>query len=164
MPEGRPVLGVSAIVYGVVLRGAADRDPPSRGAVSFHCREIVAGENAAGNLQELWSEVLVDLSYRWTVDTLAERSGMGREALRMKCVAATGRSPMKHLNHLRMQHARHLLLDLDLTLDEVAEAVGYATAFSFSKAFLAHTGTRPSTYRQKTPVRLGNGSHYTTKI
>jgi AraC family transcriptional regulator len=67
----------------------------------------------------------------------------------MKCVAAIGRSPMKHLNHLRMQHARHLLLDQDLTLDEVAEAVGYSTAFSFSKAFLAHTGTRPSTYRQK---------------
>jgi AraC-like DNA-binding protein len=115
----------------------------------FHCREIVSGENAATNLQDLWSEVLADLSYRWTVDRLAERSGMGREALRMKCVAATGRSPMKHLNHLRMQHACHLLLDQDLTLDEVAEAVGYSTAFSFSKAFLAHTGTRPSTYRQK---------------
>jgi hypothetical protein len=30
------------------------------------------------------------------------------------------------------------------------EIVGYATAFSFSKAFLAHTGTRPSTYRPPT--------------
>ena len=55
---------------------------------------------------------------------------------------------MKHLNHLRIQHACHLLLDQALTLDEVAEAVGYSTQFSFSKAFLTHTGTRPSAYRQ----------------
>ena len=82
------------------------------------------------------------------MDKLAKRTGMGREALRQKCVAETGRSPMKHLNHLRIQHACHLLLDQALTLDEVAEAVGYSTQFSFSKAFLAHTGTRPSAYRQ----------------
>lgn len=116
--------------------------------IHFHCREIVGRENTGGDLEELWSEVLADLSHRWTVDKLAKRTGMGREALRQKCVAETGRSPMKHLNHLRIQHACHLLLDQALTLDEVAEAVGYSTQFSFSKAFLAHTGTRPSAYRQ----------------
>jgi len=117
--------------------------------VHFHCREIVSREYIEGDLGNLWSEVLSDLSYGWTVEKLAELSGMGREALRQKCVAATGRSPMKHLGHLRMQQARHLLLDRDLTLDEVAEALGYSSQFSFSKAFLTHTGTRPSAYRKQ---------------
>ena len=117
--------------------------------IHFHCREIIGRENLEGGLGDLWSEVLNDLSFPWTVNKLAKRCGMGREALRQRCVAETGRSPMKHLSHLRMQHACHLLLDMALTLDEVAEALGYATQFSFSKAFLAHTGIRPSAYRQQ---------------
>lgn len=47
----------------------------------------------------------------------------------------------------RMKIASKLLLDTSLTIQDIANKVGYSDVFTFTKAFKRHTGKSPSTYR-----------------
>lgn len=58
-----------------------------------------------------------------------------------------GRSPMRQVAHLRMQHAAQLLRTTDATIESIADAVGYANPYVFSNAFTKWTGSRPSAFR-----------------
>ena len=65
-------------------------------------------------------------------------------------VAALGRTVRDQLAAVRMQLARNLLTRGPQRIAEIAEACGYATAASFSRAFHQHFGAWPSQYRAKT--------------
>jgi AraC-like DNA-binding protein len=56
----------------------------------------------------------------------------------------------QHLkDELRQQQARHMLRTNDLTIDQIAEQLGYSDASNFTKAFKAWTGMPPSVYRRQ---------------
>lgn len=120
--------------------------------VMHHVREAISGNTPDRVLASLWNEVVCNLDHKWTIEEMTARTGLHTEALRRKCLEETGLSPGKHVTRLRMRHACHLLTDKRMSLDEVAASVGYESQFSFSKAFLAHTGMRPSAYRKQNPV------------
>lgn len=117
--------------------------------IHFHCREMISRVSFNDRLGDLWNDIVSSLSHKWTINMMVERSGMGKESLRTRCIKETGRSPIGHLSYLRMQKACHLLVDQNISLEEIAQMVGYETAFSFSRAFMAHTGMRPSVYRKQ---------------
>ena len=50
---------------------------------------------------------------------------------------------------LRMQRAMQLLADSTQTLEQVATAVGYQDAFSFSKVFKREVGQSPRDFRRQ---------------
>ena len=84
----------------------------------------------------------------YTVGSLAETASMSRSAFAEHFTAAFGRSPMNLLQHVRMQHAAHLLRqDAALSVDEVASRVGYASRSHFSDAFRKHHGVAPTAFR-----------------
>jgi len=60
-----------------------------------------------------------------------------------------GVSPIRFLTDLRMQNARKLLADTDLSVRDVAERVGYTDPFYFSKAFKAAAGVNPTQFREQ---------------
>jgi AraC family transcriptional regulator len=62
--------------------------------------------------------------------------------------AATGETPHRYLTKLRIERARELLADRDLTIAQVARRCGFAGPGALSTAFLAHVGVRPSVYRK----------------
>ncbi|GHE76464.1 AraC family transcriptional regulator [Streptomyces longispororuber] len=62
---------------------------------------------------------------------------------------ATGETPHRHLTRLRIEEARRLLTDTDLTLAGIAARCGFAGPGSLSAAFLKHVGVRPSAYRER---------------
>ncbi len=117
--------------------------------IQFHCREIVCHSSPNDKLDKLWAEISCNLAKKWSVTSMATFCGVGKETLRKQCVSDTGRTPAKQLTHLRVQRACQLLLDPKITLEEIAHAVGYETAFSLSKAFHSTVGIRPSSYREK---------------
>jgi AraC family transcriptional activator of mtrCDE len=83
-----------------------------------------------------------------TVDSLAEAASMSRSAFAEHFTAAFGRSPMSLLQHIRMQHAAHLLRrNTALSVDEVASRVGYSSRSHFTQAFRKHHGTAPTGFR-----------------
>ena len=60
----------------------------------------------------------------------------------------TGLSPMRWLEERRMNVARQYLLGSSQTVADVAEQVGYADQFCFSKVFRKHFGKSPVQFRK----------------
>lgn len=54
----------------------------------------------------------------------------------------------EYLRMRRMEEARRMLADTDLTVSQIADAVGYAHASSFIEAFCRHYGTSPARMRK----------------
>ena len=61
----------------------------------------------------------------------------------------TGFSPINYLIQIRLKKAHELLTTDDLTVKEVAKAVGYEDAYHFSKSFKKHFGTSPSLVKKQ---------------
>ena len=57
---------------------------------------------------------------------------------------------MSLVHHVRMQHAAHLLRrDALLSVDDVADRVGYSSRSHFSSAFKKHHGVSPTEFRTR---------------
>lgn len=63
-------------------------------------------------------------------------------------------SPMYYVGELRMNHAAHLLIHSDATLQEIAEAVAVLDAHSLSRSFKKYKGVSPSQYKQQWKQKL----------
>jgi transcriptional regulator GlxA family with amidase domain len=86
--------------------------------------------------------------YPWTLPELARRAAASRTTLDEKFRALIGRAPMSYLIAWRLQLAGRQLRSSNASVLEVAEAVGYGSEASFSRAFKRHTGVSPSEWRQ----------------
>ncbi|MGD0524486.1 MAG: AraC family transcriptional regulator [Polyangiaceae bacterium] len=82
-----------------------------------------------------------------TILSLASAASLGRSAFMVRFTAIVGESPMTVLRDLRMRQATQLLATADLSIDQVAESVGYASRSSFVRAFRRAHRVDPSEYR-----------------
>ncbi|TGN08704.1 AraC family transcriptional regulator [Leptospira ilyithenensis] len=80
----------------------------------------------------------------WTLESLAKNIGISRAGLANKFKEVLNIPPMEYLTRIRMDKARDLFMKEDTTLEEVALAVGYSSAFSFSKAYKRLFGVSPA--------------------
>lgn len=67
--------------------------------------------------------------------------------------ALTGRTPVQHFLHLKIEYACQLLDSSGHSVAQVAEALGYDDSYYFSRLFSKVMGLSPSAYR----ARLGEG-------
>jgi AraC-like DNA-binding protein len=58
----------------------------------------------------------------------------------------TGRSPLQHVQHLRMSEAKRLLREGTMRVQEIGRRVGYEDPYHFSRAFKKHEGFSPRAY------------------
>ena len=82
------------------------------------------------------------------VAELARSVGCSRAVFARRFVAATGSAPHQFMNTLRLERAARLLSETELSLAEIASQVGYASEFSFSRAFKRQRGIAPSVFRR----------------
>ena len=59
-------------------------------------------------------------------------------------------SPLQYLNHVRLEHAKNLLLTTDLTVKEVGSSVGIHNTNHFINLFKRKTGHTPQVFRKET--------------
>ena len=83
----------------------------------------------------------------WTVEELAQKSGISRAALAKRFVELVGASPMQYLAGWRMHLARRLLRETNISVAELAARVGYKSEAAFSRAFRRSVGVPPATWR-----------------
>lgn len=95
----------------------------------------------------VFDAVMPTLARHWTIEEMAEIAHVSTEHLRRISRKVFGRSPIQQLTQLRMQHATHLLATSGLSIEEIAERVGYCSPFAFSKAFKRMNGVSPSHFR-----------------
>lgn len=89
------------------------------------------------------------LQHRWTLEELAQRGGVSRSGLAERFRTIMGETPLSHLRNLRMQKAMQLLSENKQSIEQIAQAVGYQDAFSFSKLFKRCTSLTPGQFRKK---------------
>jgi AraC family transcriptional regulator, glycine betaine-responsive activator len=78
---------------------------------------------------------------------LAEDVGMSTRQLERLFRRYLNRSPKKYYMELRLQKARNLLMQTDMSVINVALACGFASPSHFSKCYRAHYSTTP--YRER---------------
>lgn len=60
----------------------------------------------------------------------------------------TGQTPMQWIHLFVIGQAKHLLMQSDLQVKEVADRLGFPEQFTFRKYFKTHTGLSPTEYRK----------------
>ena len=84
---------------------------------------------------------------------LSKQVGLGETKLKTGFKALFGQSIFAFTHDLRMRHARDLLRNNEMSIAQVAAAVGYEYQNSFTVAFRKHFGTLPRAYRRN-PVDM----------
>jgi transcriptional regulator GlxA family with amidase domain len=101
---------------------------------------------------------------RWTLETLSARAGASRSVLAERFRAALGTSPMRYASRWRLERARGLLERRDLSVGEVALAVGYRSEAAFNRAFKEAYGAPPGRLRRLASQDASNTSQGTATI
>jgi AraC-like DNA-binding protein len=158
----RPSMGGQTIMYGLLDV-----------IFTYLIREMV---DQIGQARTGWSQAVADVQIRkavtvmhedpahgWTLEELAKQAGLSRTLLAERFRRTMGDTPLSYLRCLRVQKAMTLLSDANDSLEQVARAVGFSDAFSFSKVFKKITGQSPSAFRrqarldQTSPWKLRTG-------
>lgn len=83
----------------------------------------------------------------WSLDTLAHEAHTSRSVLAARFTEVMGMPPMQYLKRWRLCMAARLLCGERSSLIRVAEAVGYESEASFSRAFKGEFGVSPGAWR-----------------
>ena len=75
----------------------------------------------------------------------------------------TGLSPREYILQCRFRNGCRLLTETDLTVQQIAEQVGYEDYMAFSKAFRKKYGMSPTAYRRGEAAGTGEDLHAVSK-
>jgi AraC-like DNA-binding protein len=89
-----------------------------------------------------------DPAHTWTVEALAQRSGLSRAAFARRFRQAVGEPPLAYVTRWRMTVAADLL-EQGERIASVAHQVGYDNEFAFAKAFKRVRGVAPGQLRRR---------------
>lgn len=95
----------------------------------------------------------------WSLDSLCSRAAMGRSAFAERFREVLGETPLRYLTLWRIQRAKRLLAESDLTRDRIASLVGYESAASLSRVFQKIAGVSPGAYRRAAREHAGRDVH-----
>jgi AraC-like DNA-binding protein len=82
-------------------------------------------------------------------DALADECGVDINYLNLIFFKETGKTLYRYLVDIRMEHAKYMLENEDVSVAEIASAVGYPNANSFTRAFKRRESQTPTEYQQR---------------
>jgi len=101
----------------------------------------------AGSVNQKIHQVVNWLKNNYTqpirIDDLAERAFMSPSTFRQHFREITGMSPLQYQKQLRLQEARHLMLNQNLDAGRAASLVGYESPSQFSREYSRLFGESP---------------------
>ena len=94
-------------------------------------------------------ELVIDMMHErlespWSVAAMADAAHLGERRFRQVFRAATGRTPKRFYESLRLDHGRRLLELGIYTVKEVARRLGYSSQFHFSREYRKQFGWPPA--------------------
>ena len=98
-----------------------------------------------------------NFSQNITLEQLAETACMSKYHFSRLFKRRMGISWTQHLSGLRIEKAKQLLVDGDMSVTEVCDAVGYNDLTHFARVFKKHVGVTPRAYRKKI-IKTNNSS------
>lgn len=130
--------GLAALAL-LTLLDSPDQSPESRDARLHRAAEFA--RSAPGQVA--------------SIAALAQRFGMDPAYFSRSFKQLHGETPIAFWNRARTDRAATLLRETRLTLDEVADTLGYCNVYHFSKQFKAHYGRPPGVWREKIAEQAG---------
>lgn len=126
-----------------------------RGALGMQAMAMVldggtnggAGERRASWVQRAEQRLAADLRDPPRAEELARELGVSYSHFRREFRRVTGMAPHRYLARLRLDRARRLIGSSAVGLDELADRLGYSSAFHLSAAFKQEFGVPPKTWR-----------------
>jgi AraC family transcriptional activator of pobA len=106
------------------------------------------GPGAAPLASRFVSLVEAHLTERWTVERFCETLGVRRERLHATCLRHFGRPPGLLIRERTIIEARRLLEQSALSIDEIAQRLGFGSGPQFNRFFKALAGMPPGVYRR----------------
>lgn len=113
---------------------------------SNHLQAQFAASPPVRSAQE-WA--LNNLSVDLGVDALARQARMSERTFRRTFVEETGETPREFVERIRLEAARDLLEEIQLSVQAVATRCGFATVDNLRRAFVRRLGITPQQYRQR---------------
>lgn len=104
------------------------------------------GDKEVVEIQE-WMEE--NYAHQIDNDKLESLSKLGKKTLGRRFKKATGLTPLRYLQKIRLETAKKMLESKNLSFNEITWEVGYEDVSSFHKLFKAYTGLNPIQYRRK---------------
>ena len=92
--------------------------------------------------------ILQNISSPLSVSLLAEKLHLSHNGLIWKFKKELNITPANYITMCRINKAKQLLFDSDLSISQIAESCGYANAYYFSNAFKKIEGISPSDFRK----------------
>lgn len=122
--------------------------PPWRegGQAQYVERPVPSASDASTGATRVWA--LAHLDEPLDLTTLAAHAGMSVRTFTRRFRQETGQAPGPWLTAHRIEHARHLLEETDLSVEQVARRAGFGTTVSLRQHFAASVGTSPGAYRR----------------
>jgi AraC-like DNA-binding protein len=108
--------------------------------------ELAEAESASNPVSAVLEYMREHLSEPLTVADLAEFVSLSPSAFAHMFRDITGRSPYQFLKEMRLERARELLVDGNLTVARVSKEVGYASVSHFIAEFRGRFGVTPRAY------------------
>jgi YesN/AraC family two-component response regulator len=79
---------------------------------------------------------------------LCSELGLSRASLYNKMKAITGTGVKEYITHIRLEKAKALIENSNLSIAEISDMTGFASQSYFSTAFKAYVGQSPSQYKK----------------
>jgi AraC-like DNA-binding protein len=130
--ERMQLLGLIAIVFSFFMRQGTPR-----------------AEVTDPRVAELVSYVQQHLTEPISIETLADRACLTKSYLIRMFRDKLGMTPLQYILQKKIQKAQTMLLGTDLSITEVAHAVGFHDASYFIRLFHKNLGFTPQEYRTK---------------
>jgi LacI family transcriptional regulator len=120
---------------------------PPRGIVLRRSTHVSGGTDPA--LAEAIAYIHAHAHRGIGVADLASAVPMSRRKLERLFMQSLGRTPAQEIRHARIKQAQHLLVDTQLSLDDIAALAGFGYLRQMRMVFARELGVSPQRYRKQ---------------
>lgn len=132
--------------------------PPQRDGGQRQYISQPVPECSGDSMEPVLTWLLGALADEHSIADLARRANMSERTFARRFVAETGTTPLRWLSVQRVQHARRLLEQTQLSVDEVARESGFGTPALLRHHFQRTVGVTPTDYRKTFSFVSGEGA------